>query len=456
MTLRKNSRLHDLLGPTGVLFLTDAAEAIERLLPHVEIDSWVESSWQLPEATFTSIRRTEVRIIFSIGKKGDHWAKSLTTIMRRRSVSGFPASMARTIAGRERDICHQIAERVSKVLSQKPNVLGSASLDAIRATFEESVIAAHLRQHHNFGLSVASMLDSFHKLAGQTYENRALAFGCLVQDSNGATSTGVDFLRPLLDSKKYKAMSDGFRTAYVLTSTGTLTDFIDLNRNSDNKSHGAHFFPEWAEPMSRATQSGAIGVALSRQGDVLIFESGTLRFTYRFGRWQYWNHAHLLNLLRNRARAQKVKPTQIGKVVGAVYKAALDVSFRRSGALFVILKNRKNLHKIVRHGDAFDDHGRMEIDRRFDEIFSGKTIQNLPRALVVELASVDGAIVIDNSGRLRAYGAVLEPKRRGHSRGMEGARTKAAKGASYFGLAIKVSSDGDISVFHDGEEFIKV
>jgi DisA checkpoint controller-like protein len=242
---------------------------------------------------------------------------------------------------------------------------------------------------------------------------------------------------------------------------GTLTGFVDLKSISSQNNRGAHYFPEWAEDMSRATMSrparrDAIGLALSRQGDVLVFESGTLRFTYRFGKWQYWNHAHLLNLLRTRARAQKVKVSQIGKVVGAVYKAALDVSFRRSGALFVILKNRANLHKIVRRGDAFGDKKRGTVDDQFDAIFGGRTIQSLPRTLLVELASVDGAIVIDNDGLLRAYGAVLEPRRRGRSQGMQGARSKAAKGASYFGLSVKVSSDGDISVFHDGREFINV
>jgi len=41
-------------------------------------------------------------------------------------------------------------------------------------------------------------------------------------------------------------------------------------------------------------------------------------------------------------------------------------------------------------------------------------------------------------------------------RGTEGSRTKAGIGASNYGLVLKVSSDGDITVFHDGEEFLRV
>ena len=74
----------------------------------------------------------------------------------------------------------------------------------------------------------------------------------------------------------------------------------------------------------------------------------------------------------------------------------------------------------------------------------------------MELASLDGAVVLDNMGKVLAYGAVLQPKKAGKLRGTEGSRTKAAIGASNYGLALKVSSDGDITVYHEGKEFIRV
>ena len=76
--------------------------------------------------------------------------------------------------------------------------------------------------------------------------------------------------------------------------------------------------------------------------------------------------------------------------------------------------------------------------------------------MTVELASLDGAVVLENSGRILAYGAVLQPKKAGKLRGAEGSRTKAAIGASNYGLAVKISSDGDISIFYEGREFIHV
>jgi len=195
---------------------------------------------------------------------------------------------------------------------------------------------------------------------------------------------------------------------------------------------------------------------LSRQGDILVFDEGTLRFTYRYGRWQYWNHAHLVHLLRDRARAQRVPKKILGRVVNAIYRAALDVSFRRSGGLFVVLHNRKSLRDIARSGDAIGDPKRSATDLEFDTVIREHHIQSLPRVVVVELASLDGAIVLDNSGRIRAYGVVLQPKKAGRLRGTEGSRTKAAIGASKYGLAVKISSDGDITVYYESKEFIKM
>ena len=143
-------------------------------------------------------------------------------------------------------------------------------------------------------------------------------------------------------------------------------------------------------------------------------------------------------------------------MVGAIYRASLDVSFRRSGGLFVILHNRKYLRRVVRVGDAIGDPRRSIPDQEFDEVVREHHIQSLPRVVTAELASLDGAIVLDNSGRIRAYGAVLKPRKLGRLRGTEGSRTKAAIGASNYGLAVKVSSDGDITVYHGGEPFISM
>jgi len=322
--------------------------------------------------------------------------------------------------------------------------------------FDEQIIADHLREHHGLRLDLTDVFSAIHELAEQTYENRPLTFGAVLDPEETSDGDAPIFPRQLFDSKKYKALSDGFRTAYHISSEGHLLAFVDLERFDERSLSEKNYFPQWAEHLAKASRHGRCGICLSRQGDILVFDEGTLRFTYRYGRWQYWNHNHLLNLLKNRARSQNVLPSTIGRVVTSVYRASVDVSFRRSGGLFVVLHNRRRLAKIVRRGDELGSEDRESADKEFDKLLTGYTMQGLPWPVVVELASLDGAVVVDNSGEVRAYGSVLQPKKRGSLKGTEGSRTKAAIGASNYGLAVKISSDGAITVYHDGEEFLGV
>ncbi len=453
--LRNNSRLKIKLGESGVNFLQFGADAFKRLLPHVAISPWKEGPGEKPCSVWTSAQRTAVRITLTVGEGSDD-SRSLSAVLTRRRVHAVGGNAKQTIDTREHDICRLIAERLSEVLTRRPLNASDASIQAISDAFDEYVVASHIRGHHKVQTSVGVILDSLHKLAEQSYENKALTFGCIIDPRRFGQPEGAQFPTEFLRSKKYKALSDGFRTSYLVSTDGRVLDFVDLERFKRNPVTKTHFFPDWAEPLACASRRGRCGIGLSRQGDILVFDEGTLRFTYRYGRWQYWNHTHLVMLLRDRARAQRVPIRILGRVVGAIYRAALDVSFRRCGGLFVILHNRDNLRKIVKMGDAIGDQRRGMTDAEFDSVLRKHTIQALPRPVIVELASLDGAVVLDNSGHIRAYGAVLQPKKSGKLRSTEGSRTKAAIGASNYGLAIKISSDGDISVYYKGREFIRV
>jgi len=440
-------------------FVQHAANAIQRLLPHIEVSDWQERQWAQQGCVWTAADRREVRITITFGTRSNSNSVSLVAVARRRSIRGASSVASEIVDTREHQICDLVACRISNLLTANaPALLADpTSLKAIAREFDESVVSDHIQRHHKLELPVSAVLSSLHTLSEQSYENKALTFGCVLDptDTEVADFTNVfpsDFLR----SKKYKALSDGFRTAYWVSTHGAVVGFVDLDRTGVVPLSEKNHFPDWSEPIAKVSRSGRCGVALSRQGDILIFDEGTLRLTYRYGQWQYWNHVHLVKLLRDRAKAQRVPKRMLGRVVGTIYRVALDVSFRRSGGLFVILHNKDNLHDIVRPGDAIGDSARESTDASFDAVVAQRTIQSLPRSVAVELASLDGAVVLRNSGQVVAYGAVLQPKKSGKLHGSEGSRTKAAIGASNYGLVVKVSSDGDISVYHDGNEFIRV
>lgn len=461
MRIRSNSPVREFVSEERLDFLRHATEAVERILPHTELSTWQQKEWQESGAILTSIRRDEIKIVLSVGVKENESARSFVSFLKRKQVPREVRGIPRTFDKREHQICKTVVEIASKVLQQDSSS-EPLLLKAFQEKFDEQVIAQHIKEFHNLRLDVAPVLRIFHELSEQTYENKRFSFGCLLDSRRHKEQGGVKFLGHLIDleggAKRYRALSDGFKTVYRIATDGFLLRFDDIEHH-DHPLKKAHY-PEWSEPIAAASRDGVIGMSLNRNGDILIFDEGSLRFTYRFGRWQYWNHSHLVQLLKRLSPAQRV-PVQVkSKVAHAIYRAALDAAFRRRGALFVVLRARKFRHNVVRIGDAIGDTKRHFADKGFDLSLPGKSIQSIPRSVILELASLDGAVVVDNSGKLMAYGAVLlTQKGRRSTKGRreeEGSRTKAAIGASKHGLAVKVSSDGGITIFCNGDSFIEV
>ena len=89
-------------------------------------------------------------------------------------------SIARTLDDRELDLCRRALQRTADVLRGSDAASTSESLRAIRATFDEQIVAAHLKNFHKLQLDVAEVLSAMRELAGQSYENKSITFGCLL------------------------------------------------------------------------------------------------------------------------------------------------------------------------------------------------------------------------------------------------------------------------------------
>jgi hypothetical protein len=450
------------VGDDGLHFLIHALTAIARLLPHTETTRWKlarkppknkrQANTNRARVKWASSDRRELNLAIDLhlgSGTGDDWG--LTAQLARKRAAAGVGNIPRTVDHLERDICERVLGRLSNVLGSRENA-SPESLTAILGTFDEQIVASHLKSHHDLQIDVAGILRSLRELAEQSYENKSLTFGCLLDpNTRKEPPENASFPAEVLQKKKYRALSDGFRTAYRVSSLGRVVGFEDLDLPKDDR--GTHYYPEWCERIAAASRNGVCGICLTRQGDILLFDAGTMRFTYRGGRWQYWNHTHIVDLLRNRARAQRVPPRIIGNVVNSIYRAALDVAFRRCGGLFVLLHNRASVSKMAHPEDTVSDGHRGELDTAFDEALPSLNIRSMSRRIMVELAGLDGGVVLDNHGDIMAYAAVLNPKKRGRIGHTEGSRSKAAIGASKYGIAVKISSDGDIKCYEKGRAF---
>ena len=86
------------------------------------------------------------------------------------------------------------------------------------------------------------------------------------------------------------------------------------------------------------------------------------------------------------------------------------------------------------------------------EQFRNRCVSDIGVDILTALAAVDGALIVDRTGKLITFGTILRVPGRRAAKEDEGARTTAARFASKFGLAIAVSADGPVSAYHRGKE----
>lgn len=458
LSKRNKNKLKNKLNYTPwVDFLENSLITITKILPHIELVNLRICSLREGNGIKwgTSARRFIKGYLVLTGNKHKYRKKKLKYgiqfIAKRRSRSVIES---KTLDKQEFKLLHVAINRIRTIFRQE--IKNENILNSFVSRLDEIITSEYLKEVHGLTFDIGKLFQNIRKLAEQTYENKALTFGCIIEcDKKIKQLASSDFASEFLIRKRYRSLSDGYYTAYLLSRHGKLLKFLDLEKPIVKTDHRS-FFPSWCKNLMSQSKDNRLSICLTRQGDILVFENKCLRFTYRLGRWQYWSHTHIVNMLKDIARVQRVPKQIIPRVVRTIYRVALDISFRRTGGLFVLLRNRNDLRKIAHEGDAIKDYNRLDLDKKFDISLPQTEIYYMPNSIILELSALDGAIIINNHGEILAYGAVLEPKRKGKILVEEGNRTKAAKGASNYGLVLKISSDGDITIFSKGSELLKI
>ncbi|MBC9785876.1 hypothetical protein H1S01_15425 [Heliobacterium chlorum] len=82
-------------------------------------------------------------------------------------------------------------------------------------------------------------------------------------------------------------------------------------------------------------------------------------------------------------------------------------------------------------------------------------LKSCDKYLFVLLSSVDGSVILDSNFNILSFGELINSSGE-VSPSEQGARTAAALAASKFGTAIKVSEDGNISVYHSQKKLMEI
>jgi len=300
---------------------------------------------------------------------------------------------------------------------------------------------------------VANALEVMRESSLLTYENRRISTGAILMGRGRdpfhegplLPRGALPYTNALVGIKSLHRLCDGLDTIVVVDRDGMLVDLVDMQRFSE--AHGAPALPAPSPARYYAhslitLEGGHICLVLTPNGEIKIFAGGVQVFNFMEGRW------HLTDLTEKYREFHRA----VGDVALAerLFTASLNLAEDRRGGLFVVLDDPQSAQELAAPQDLLENEepegsGKGQIHY----LLRHKHLLGIELSVLESIARVDGGIMVDRDGRLRAFGAIL--RNSGESLTAEdGGRTTAAVHASRFGPVLKISEDGLVSFYRGG------
>jgi len=317
-------------------------------------------------------------------------------------------------------------------------------------------------------LGIVTMLDSY---STRTYEGKPISFGVILNEIQEVENRIPNrFFKNMFNYDFFTVLSNGMQSCVEFDKDGYYLGHISLERMRFKPTLCSYDYMIFA----RFCDSNRIGIALDISGNILIFKNRSLVYTKKRGVWNSYCHDEIISLLSYR-RSESIK-----EIRKSIYMTALDVSFAGTGGCIAYL-NKDSIEQVLSHIDISDilserhfdikkttinepskrkknsnfiDYPNLTYDEYIEKYentktnvlrttIGGRKFQELSRKLREELASIDGAIIVDYDGTIIACGAIV----RIEAGSVGGGRLAAASTLGKYGVAMKISQDGSMQAF---------
>ncbi len=303
---------------------------------------------------------------------------------------------------------------------------------------QESFVYYWLKAHSK-NIDWLNLLRYAEFLLRRTYENFPIVRNLVISAGTGTTAITDPCYEKLFDP-----LAASPRTFIRVDHQLRFINYEQISYDSIQEPDSYQFHPSFLHPITTRLKNGEYSAHLTTKGDFVILDNTGLLAAKRKGRWKVYDVLTFKN--------------SIVDIVGNywvgcnLFQLIFDLSFRRHGALLVfdeehqVLPHVVNAESVVAGSHVLPGLAQRTLRPLLSNIsLSSKTITAIPTLILQELASIDGALVFDRD-QVLAVGAVIEPHV--NVLGQIGARTTAALSSYHWGgRPVKVSSDGDVTLF---------
>jgi DNA integrity scanning protein DisA with diadenylate cyclase activity len=350
------------------------------------------------------------------------------------------------------------AARLSTSQAASADGAGAALLTpALRRALRDTIVVEALSRHPACDCDsavsadlIANTVEYLIELSGTRVESHDLTHGVVITDVLQDTPRlRFDYPADLRAAKRAPLLFDGQRSLLIVDREGRARTELQGHRldrlvpGAARLDADAAAFSDTGSLVGEATRRlGGVGLFLSADRTIWVFASGQPLLLRRGEHWTAFP-LELATAVANASGARDV-------AADILVRAAFIISAQRSGAILAIVADPNSLDGIVSAKDRYDlrnaaDPSAMQTETRLHHLIDAG---NLDAQTLARFAALDGATILDRDGNLLAYGAIVTSADSNH----EGARTAAATTLSQTAeIVLKVSVDGDITVFRAGE-----
>ena len=165
----------------------------------------------------------------------------------------------------------------------------------------------------------------------------------------------------------------------------------------------------------------------------------------RKGNWYIYEPNDVWKTIKQKSPSNKIGEN--------ILELLLDLSYKRHGALIIFCEDCNLSECVVDKSSIIEciesSHLHKLLAPKIKEIcITCPDVKDISKPLILELASIDGAIIFDkDTGNIKAFGAMIISHK---DVSEKGARSMAAMSAVKNNMIpFKVSSDGDITIYHE-------
>jgi len=292
------------------------------------------------------------------------------------------------------------------------------------------------------------LIKYLESVSRRTSENMPVALTLLIRAGEGLADITQANLQKFFD--RLASSPSGF-TYLTVDANLMLIDYSTVEWSQVHDATGHRFYPEFLHPIASVMRDDDLLAHLTPKGDLVIMNKNGVLATKRKKKWRIYDAVSFTNSLAYCVGS----PTVAANLIEVVF----DLSYRRQGALLIYDPEHRILERILNPQSILlprspysslryirSTHGQSLIQDSIADIAIGGAAGSLKKKrLLLEMSSIDGAVVFDDQ-HILAVGALIRshPNSGNHL----GARVTAAKSAHLWGAhPIAVSSDGDVSVY---------